>query len=597
MPRISDKVAAWRKEHPGETMFSFEYFPPKTEAGVVNLMARIEKMGRMGPMWIDVTWGAGGSTADTTLSLCETAMDVTGLDVLMHLTCTNVTVEETRSVLERCKSKGLCNILALRGDPPANAKEWTATEGGFSHAVDLVRFIRKEFGDFFCIGVAAYPEGHTDAESFDKDLQYYKEKVEAGADFAVTQLFYDTGLYFEFLKKSQAIGVPKTFDVFPGIMPIQNYAGFKRMTGFCKTFIPQEIEDRLAHIQNNDEAVKACGIDMAVEMCKKLVDGGAPGIHLYTLNLENSAVAICEKLGLVDRTRNKDYPWKRSTGTRAVETTRPIFWSNRAKSYVERTQAWDEFPNGRFGNRDSPAFGLFQTPPRPTSESLKKLASQWQFGSEAELRNIFATFLSDSTDVAQLPWCCDKPGLETVPIRAQLITMSQHGLLTINSQARVNGAMSSDPLFGWGPADGVVYQKAYVEFFCSGQALDALTKDLKKHKSISWMAVSKAGDVNKSESCGQVNAVTWGVFPGQEIQQPTIVDTLSFMVWKDEAFALFDQFQEVLDEANEAGRQVVSTIKEKWYLVNVVENNFLNGDLFNVLANNCYQQSVLRRGA
>merc|ERR1719224_39248 len=169
-------------------------------------------------MWIDVTWGAGGSTADTTLSLCETAMDVTGLDVLMHLTCTNVTVDMTRKVLQRCKEKGLCNILALRGDPPANATEWTATEGGFAHAVDLVRFIRKEFGDYFCIGVAAYPEGHIDAESFDKDLQYYKEKVDAGADFGVTQLFYDTNLYFEFLKKSHAIGVPKSFDVFPGII-------------------------------------------------------------------------------------------------------------------------------------------------------------------------------------------------------------------------------------------------------------------------------------------------------------------------------------------------------------------------------------------
>merc|ERR1719393_301609 len=141
-------------------------------------------------MWIDVTWGAGGSTADTTLSLCETAMDVTGLDVLMHLTCTNVTVDMTRKVLQRCKEKGLCNILALRGDPPANASEWTATEGGFSHAVDLVRFIRKEFGDYFCIGVAAYPEVHdrrcvTDCVAEDdkqKDLQYFKGKVDAGAD-------------------------------------------------------------------------------------------------------------------------------------------------------------------------------------------------------------------------------------------------------------------------------------------------------------------------------------------------------------------------------------------------------------------------------
>merc|ERR1719498_2055526 len=207
-------------------------------------------------MWIDVTWGAGGSTADTTLSLCETAMDVTGLDVLMHLTCTNVTVDMTRKVLQRCKEKGLCNILALRGDPPANAQEWTATEGGFSHAVDLVRFIRKEFGDFFCIGVAAYPEGHIDAESFDKDLRYYKEKVEAGADFGVTQLFYDTSLYFEFLKKSHAIGVPKSFDVFPGIMPIQSYPGFRRMTGLCKTFVPKAIDQALELVKDNEAAVK-----------------------------------------------------------------------------------------------------------------------------------------------------------------------------------------------------------------------------------------------------------------------------------------------------------------------------------------------------
>merc|ERR1719487_2827749 len=290
-------------------------------------------------MCIDVTWGAGGSTADTTLSLCETAMDVTGLDLVMHLTCTTVTVDMTRKVLQRCKEKGLCNILALRGDPPANAQEWTATEGGFAHAVDLVRFIRKEFGDYFCIGVAAYPEGHIDAESFDKDLQYYKEKVDAGADFGVTQLFYDTNLYFEFLKKSHALGVPKSFDVFPGIMPIQSYGGFRRMTGLCKTFIPKSIDEGI-------EAVKEYGIDLAVQMGKELIAGGAPGLHLYTLNLEKSATAICEKLGLVDNTtvQQKEYPFNRSTGTRGVESTRPIFWAQRAKSYVERTQGWNEFP-------------------------------------------------------------------------------------------------------------------------------------------------------------------------------------------------------------------------------------------------------------
>jgi len=580
MPKITDKVAEWRKQNPGKTPFSFEYFPPKTEAGVRNLTARMEKMGQMRPMWIDVTWGAGGSTANTTLSLCETAMDVTGLDVLMHLTCTNVTVDETRKVLQRCKEKGLCNILALRGDPPANATEWTATEGGFSHAVDLVRFIRKEFGDFFCIGVAAYPEGHIDAESFDKDLQYYKEKVDAGADFGVTQLFYDTNLYFEFLKKSHALGVPKSFDVFPGIMPIQSYAGFRRMTGLCKTFVPKVIDESLELIKDNEAAVKEYGIELAVQMCRELMDGGCPGLHLYTLNLEKSATAICEKLGLVDESlKHREYPFNRSTGTRGVESTRPIFWAQRAKSYVERTNNWNEFPDGRFGQRDAE---MFKPASRThSSEDLaKKLSDEWSFSDEVGLSELFVKFLSTGSDVTQLPWCDEKPGLEMVGIRSQLCEMCRAGMLTINSQARVNGALSTDLVYGWGPAGGVVYQKAYVEFFCSPAMLKMLKEHFAKKKDVDWMAISKGGDMQTSPNAtGPVTAVTWGVFPGREIQQPTVVDAASFKAWKDEAFSLWDMFLEVNTE-NDAQKKIVNNIADTWFLVNVVDNNFLSGDLF-----------------
>jgi methylenetetrahydrofolate reductase (NADPH) len=580
MPKITDKVAAWREQNPGKTPFSFEYFQPKTEAGVRNLTARLEKMGQMKPMWIDVTWGAGGSTADTTLSLCETAMDVTGLDVLMHLTCTNVTIDTTRQVLQRCKEKGLCNILALRGDPPANATEWTATEGGFSHAVDLVRFIRKEFGDYFCIGVAAYPEGHIDAESFDKDLLYYKEKVDAGADFGVTQLFYDTNLYFEFLKKSHALGVPKSFDVFPGIMPIQSYAGFRRMTGLCKTFVPKVIDESLELIKDNENAVKEYGIELAVQMSRELMDGGCPGLHLYTLNLEKSATAICEKLGLVDESlKHKEYPFNRSTGTRGVESTRPIFWAQRAKSYVERTNNWNEFPDGRFGQRDAE---MFKPASRThSSEDLaKKLSDEWSFSDEVGLSELFVKFLTTGSDVTQLPWCQEKPGLEMVGIRSQLCEMCRAGMLTINSQARVNGALSTDLVYGWGPAGGVVYQKAYVEFFCSPAMLKMLKEHFAKKKDVDWMAISKSGDMQTSPNAtGPVTAVTWGVFPGREIQQPTVVDAASFKAWKDEAFALWDMFLEV-NTANDAQKQTVNNIAESWFLVNVVDNNFLSGDLF-----------------
>merc|ERR1719305_1299669 len=547
-------------------------------------------------MWIDVTWGAGGSTADTTLSLCETAMDVTGLDVLMHLTCTNVTVDETRQVLQRCKEKGLCNILALRGDPPANASEWTATEGGFSHAVDLVRFIRKEFGDYFCIGVAAYPEGHIDAESFDKDLQYYKEKVDAGADFGVTQLFYDTNLYFEFLKKSHALGVPKSFDVFPGIMPIQSYAGFRRMTGLCKTFIPKPIDEALELIKDNEAAVKEYGIELAVQMSRELMEGGCPGLHLYTLNLEKTATAICEKLGLVDEnSKNREYPFNRSTGTRGVESTRPIFWAQRPKSYVERTQGWNEFPDGRFGQRGAETFKS-PSPAKPSEDVVKKLSDEWSFTDEAGLAELFMEFLQTGSAVSQLPWCAEKPGLEMVGIRNQLIEMCRAGMLTINSQARVNGALSTDLVYGWGPAGGVVYQKAYVEFFCSPAMLQTLQEHFSKKKDVEWMAISKNGDMKTcANGVGQVTAVTWGVFKGSEIQQPTVVDASSFRAWKDEAFALWDMFLDV--SQNEDQKRIVTNIADSWYLVNVVDNNFLSGDLFKGMVDLTVAKTAKRHGA
>ena len=596
MPKISDKVVEYQKVHGDEPFFSFEYFPPKTEAGVQNLLARMDKMGAMRPMWIDVTWGAGGSTAETTQLLCETAMDVTGLDVLMHLTCTNVTVETTRKVLQRCKDKGLCNILALRGDPPAGMDQaWTATEGGFKHAVDLVKFIRKEFGDYFCIGVAAYPEGHVDylgengaidQAAWEQDMKYFKDKVDAGADFAVTQLFYDCEKYGTFLKKCKAMGIPDSFKVYPGIMPIQNYAGFKRMTGFCKTFIPKEITEALEPIQNDDQAVKEYGIKLGVEMSKRCIELGAPGVHLYTLNLETSATAIVEELGLLDvgdaAKLAKDYPWNRSTGSRGIETTRPIFWAQRQRSYVDRTAAWDEFPNGRFGSRESPAYGLFATPPKPTDKQLEELKKQWAFTDAAGLKEVFCKFLTPGGEVKSLPWCPEQPGDETVCIRSQLQRMCRTGCLTINSQPRLNGALSTDALFGWGPAGGVVYQKAYAEFFCSPATWALLEEHLSKTPTVELMGVTRKGELKASHDT-QVTAVTWGVFPGQEIQQPTVVDSQAFLAWRDEAFALWDQFLTVVPEDNAAARALVKEVQDSWYLVNCVDNNFLSGDLFQTL--------------
>merc|ERR1719408_222968 len=264
-------------------------------------------------MWVDVTWGAGGSTADKTLEICINALKYHGLDVMMHLTCTNMEKEALHRALTTCKENGICNIPALRGDPPAgvNAGEWKAVEGGFAYAVDLVKYIREEFGDYFCIAVAGYPEGHLEAESKDSDLRYLKDKVDAGADMIVTQLFYDNPSFLGYVERCRAMGI--TIPILPGIMPIQSYAGFNKMTILCKTKVPSFIPERLDAVKDDEEKVKDVGVQIGIEQCKELIEKGTPGLHFYTLNLESSVMRIVQGLGLVpDWTSTRQLPWKQS---------------------------------------------------------------------------------------------------------------------------------------------------------------------------------------------------------------------------------------------------------------------------------------------
>merc|ERR1719162_2330698 len=263
-------------------------------------------------MWVDVTWGAGGSTAEKTLEICINALKYHGLDVMMHLTCTNMVKEDLHKALTTCKENGICNILALRGDPPAgvNTGEFKACEGGFAYAVDLVKYIREEFGDYFCIAVAGYPEGHLEAVSMELDMRYLKEKCEAGADMIVTQLFYDNG---EFLKwRDQCVEAGITIPILPGIMPIQSYGGFVRMTSLCKTKLPPSLMEDLEPIKDDDQKVKDYGVQLAVKTCQELVARGTPGLHFYTLNLETSVMRIIKGLGLVDELATRELPWKQS---------------------------------------------------------------------------------------------------------------------------------------------------------------------------------------------------------------------------------------------------------------------------------------------
>eukprot|EP00597_Dinobryon_sp_UTEXLB2267_P004201 CAMPEP_0170065062 /NCGR_PEP_ID=MMETSP0019_2-20121128/5295_1 /TAXON_ID=98059 /ORGANISM="Dinobryon sp., Strain UTEXLB2267" /LENGTH=292 /DNA_ID=CAMNT_0010271847 /DNA_START=376 /DNA_END=1254 /DNA_ORIENTATION=+ len=259
------------------------------------------------PVWVDVTWGAGGSTADSTFTICEDIVKKFGADVMMHLTCTNMEVSIINEVLEKCKKAGIRNILALRGDPPAG-QEWKKIEGGFANAVDLVKYIRKLYGDYFCIGVAGYPEGHVDCNGdLVLDMEHLKAKVDAGADLIVTQLFYSTDLFVDYVKRCRAAGVK--VPIFPGIMPIQSYAGFKRMTELCKTYVPPSLLDALEPIKDDADKVKAFGVELSKTMCEAIRAQCGPqamgadgvfGLHFYTLNSDVAVMQILQRLGMID---------------------------------------------------------------------------------------------------------------------------------------------------------------------------------------------------------------------------------------------------------------------------------------------------------
>lgn len=561
--------------------YSFEFFPPKTGAGVTNLFSRIQRMSALEPGFIDVTWGAGGSTAQLTLDICSEAKKYTQSEVMMHITCTGMTKDAIREALNKARDNGIRNILALRGDPTRGAEQWEPCEGGFQHASDLVRYIRSEFGDFFGIAVAGYPEGHIAAVSIEQDIQFLKEKVDAGADFVMTQMFYDVKLFLQWRAKCRDAGMK--CPIIPGIMPIQNYNGFQRMTSFCRTKVAPSILEALYPIRHDDSRVKQYGIKLAIQMCKELLENQVEGIHFYTLNLERSVTEILQGLLFVTERKNNSLPWKQSlVARRAGEDVRPIFWANRPDSYLERTAIWDEYPNGRWGNSASPAFGELNDYHLSYCHGEAKLDRRQMWGEEPkthdDIYNVFVDYINNK--IKRLPWCESQIQLETLPIKRVLLKMNESGFLTINSQPKVNGAPSSDTAVGWGEPGGYVYQKAYLEFFTTAANVAKLAELAESRPQIAFTALNYEGNEITNLKGPVVNAVTWGVFPGKEIQQPTVVDTSSFKIWKEEAFALWKSKWQQLYEKESVSWTLIEEVHNTYYLVNVVDNDYIHGDLF-----------------
>ena len=275
--------------------FSFEFFPPRTDDGERNLAAALDELSGMDPTFVSVTYGAGGSTQQRqkTIDIVAGVKERFGLEAMAHFTCVNATVEELRSTLDRMRDAGIENVLALRGDPPQGETEWTATEGGLRYSRELIELIRRDYPEF-AIGAACFPEVHIHAESPEADLRYLKAKVDAGARFLITQLFFDNAYFHDFVARARDIGIE--VPIVPGIMPITNYAQIKRITSLCGSVIPAHLIAELDLRAEEPEAVTDFGVAYATLQCADLLANGAPGIHFYTLNRSPATRAILSAL-------------------------------------------------------------------------------------------------------------------------------------------------------------------------------------------------------------------------------------------------------------------------------------------------------------
>lgn len=560
MPRILDKIARRREQFAserekqrtceasqGETrpennllpagwFYSFEFFPPATEPGLDNLLTRIDRMARrLDPLFVNVTWGGGGSTAASSLAIASHAQKYLGLDVMLHLTTEGATREDIVRALNQARASGICNVLALRGDPPRGKRSWAVGESSGSfcpRAIDLVRLIRELHDDYFCIAVAGHPEGHPSSITLEGELFHLKEKIDAGADIVITQFFYDTDIFLDFVRRCRATGI--TCPIIPGIMPIQSHASFVKMTNYCQISVPDDLWESLEPVKGNDEAVKEIGCQIATNMCRRILLasrtspdlGDLDGIHFYTMNLERSVSNILvameavtffqQATNTIQPSAGRVLPWRPSAIDKREknEQVRPINWANRPKSYVRRTEDWDEFPNGRWGDSASPAFGELSNVSHFFSFSLGSDHDQRALLGEnptkpQDIYAVFAQYVEGR--IPNIPWCETPLQPESFSIQSALVMLNRAGYLTINSQPSVNGVASTDPHLGWGGRGGLVYQKAYCECFCSPDHVQKLVDMARANASINLYAVNLVGSVIREGSePGGITALTWG---------------------------------------------------------------------------------------
>ena len=275
-------------------VFSFEFFPPKTEAGERNLYDALSELRALEPAFVSVTYGAGGSTRARTIEIVKSIRERYGLEAMAHFTCVGATVAELRGTLDEMRAAGIDNVLALRGDPPAGQEHWTKTDGGLEYSRELVELIARDYP--FAIGAACFPETHIHAVSAEDDLVHLVEKVDAGVDFLITNLFFDNGRYFDFVRRARQAGID--VPIVPGIMPITKAGQIERMAKMSGASISEPLRAELQARGDDEEAVAEFGVAYAALQCAELLAAGAPGIHFYTLNRSPATRAILSALKL-----------------------------------------------------------------------------------------------------------------------------------------------------------------------------------------------------------------------------------------------------------------------------------------------------------
>ncbi|CCD25140.1 methylenetetrahydrofolate reductase (NAD(P)H) MET12 NDAI_0E03230 [Naumovozyma dairenensis CBS 421] len=663
MSRLSIKELYECKATPS---ISLEFFPPKTDSGTRNLMERMGRMSAMDPLFITVTWGAGGTTSDKTLNLAQLISKEFNVPVCMHLTCTNMERSVIDEALKKCQEIGIKNILALRGDPPIG-EDWIDSDGNpeyeFKHAIDLVRYIKETYGSEFCIGVAAYPEGHYQEDSENaiqdpvKDLVYLKEKIDAGADFVITQMFYDVERFLAFeqlFRDNISMNIP----LFPGLMPINSYLLFQRASKLSHASIPEKILERFPpEIQFDDDSVKSIGVEILIDIIEEIykrTSGRVRCFHFYTLNLEKAIAQIVSQsptlshileenesssddevtpqengIATIDADGDiviedipesnnddsdeimidggNDHGTKRRRRSSTVSTE---FMMNRAlvtqgrtnttrtnqgmvgapsKKFVisiskgsgalGRDATWDEFPNGRFGDSRSPAYGEIDGYGSTIKVSTKRAYELWgQPKSLKDLKSIFIKYLEGSIDA--LPWCDLGLSAETGLIQEELIQLNHRGYLTLASQPATNGSSSTDKIFGWGPKKGIVYQKAFVEMFIHKQQWENVLKPKIEHygtRKFSYYAGDSSGSFESNLDANSSNVVTWGVFPNSQVIQTTIIEENSFKAWRDEAFTIWSEWAKIFPR-NSVTNIFLREMFSEYCLISIVHHDYIETD-------------------